>query len=84
MESLAPDLKVLLIALANALELLNCLQTKLPDYLPPQEKDEDAQTEDNREAGCYQEVLSVLEEVVMYSFQQCVYYITKVILSVNY
>ncbi|XP_071815266.1 ras-associating and dilute domain-containing protein-like isoform X3 [Apostichopus japonicus] len=77
MESLAPDLKVLLIALANALELLNCLQTKLPDYLPPQEKDEDAQTEDNREAGCYQEVLSVLEEVVMYSFQQCVYYITK-------
>lgn len=87
MDSLVPDLRILLNSLSNALELLNYLQRKLPDYLPTEgflsdEEEKNGEVGEDGSSEVCQEILSILEEVVMYSFQQCVYYITKTLYDV--
>nr|XP_054763074.1 protein scribble homolog [Lytechinus pictus] len=91
MATLLPDLRLLLICMANALELLNFYQNNLHNYLASQMpyKDGNSSTpstssstssseQEKREVEeGEQEVLSILEEVMMYTFQQCVYYLTK-------
>ncbi|XP_077865256.1 ras-associating and dilute domain-containing protein-like [Saccoglossus kowalevskii] len=76
MKELFSDLQGILFWMANALEMLNHFQNCLNDYLmspeeglPPGSRSSLATADD--------EVLSVLEEVVMYTFQQTVYYLTK-------
>ncbi|XP_035695509.1 ras-associating and dilute domain-containing protein-like isoform X3 [Branchiostoma floridae] len=75
-DELLPLLKPIIFWMSNSLEMLAFLQANLPDYLcaPP------AALPPNTRASVAvadEEVLSVLEEVVMYTFQQSVYYLTK-------
>ena len=101
MAALIPDLRLLLICMANALELLNFYQNNLHNYVasPAHSKDRAGGSQGVQNAPPStngsgegvtgksprelldegeQEVLSILEEVMMYTFQQCVYYLTKV------
>eukprot|EP00058_Branchiostoma_floridae_P019538 XP_002605028.1 hypothetical protein BRAFLDRAFT_85170 [Branchiostoma floridae] len=76
-DELLPLLKPIIFWMSNSLEMLAFLQANLPDYLcaPP------AALPPNTRASVAvadEEVLSVLEEVVMYTFQQSVYYLTKI------
>ncbi|XP_071504818.1 ras-associating and dilute domain-containing protein-like [Diadema antillarum] len=104
MDALIPDLRLLLICMANALEMLNFYQNNLHNYLATSPTHSNNSSKDGagssnsssssgqqerqtpppsdqskpREMGeGEQEVLSILEEVMMYTFQQCVYYLTK-------
>ncbi|XP_066291857.1 ras-interacting protein 1-like isoform X2 [Branchiostoma lanceolatum] len=75
-DELLPLLKPIIFWMSNSLEMLAFLQAHLPEYLsaPP------ATLPPNTRASVAvadEEVLSVLEEVVMYTFQQSVYYLTK-------
>ncbi|XP_078609919.1 ras-associating and dilute domain-containing protein-like [Branchiostoma floridae x Branchiostoma japonicum] len=75
-DELLPLLKPIIFWMSNSLEMLAFLQAHLPEYLcaPP------AALPPNTRASVAvadEEVLSVLEEVVMYTFQQSVYYLTK-------
>ena len=84
MDSLFPDLKTILCLLTNALEVLNFLQTKMGDYIQgdgegdQQERETRDREEEAGGSGVENEAVVELEEVVMYTFQQVVYYLTKV------
>lgn len=73
-----PELKPVLYWMANALEMLHFLQNRLSTYLLP--KDEVATSKDAL-LTADEELLTVLEEVIMFTFQQTVYHLTKVCLS---
>ncbi|XP_071796754.1 ras-associating and dilute domain-containing protein-like isoform X2 [Asterias amurensis] len=83
MDSLFPDLKTILCLLANALEVLNFLKTKMGDYIQGDGEgdQQERETRDGEEeaggSGVEEEAVVELEEVVMYTFQQAVYYLTK-------
>ncbi|XP_068161220.1 ras-associating and dilute domain-containing protein-like isoform X2 [Antennarius striatus] len=81
-------LRPLVVWMSNSLELLQFIQFQLPlilEWRMRKEQDD----EDTRDAllehrlscirSASQETLAVLEEVIMLAFQQCVYYITKVL-----
>ncbi|XP_028845329.1 ras-associating and dilute domain-containing protein-like isoform X2 [Denticeps clupeoides] len=81
-------LRPLAIWMANALELLHFIQLELPLLLqesPPQGEEEDdheeqiAQLEMHLDAvrSASEKAMTVLEEVIMFTFQQCVFYLTK-------
>ena len=77
MDDLIPDLQPVVLWMANSLELLHFFRENLSDYLldaavslPPGTRQSLAQAD--------QEVIAVLDEVVMYTFQQTIYYLTKV------
>ncbi|XP_022095522.1 ras-associating and dilute domain-containing protein-like isoform X2 [Acanthaster planci] len=82
--ALLPDLRVIVCLLTNALEVLNFLQASMGDYVAtcqgseakPSQLDTD-QDEVGGNLGIEDEALVELEEVVMYTFQQMVYYLTK-------
>ncbi|KAI3365407.1 hypothetical protein L3Q82_010491 [Scortum barcoo] len=74
--------------MSNSLELLQFIQYQLPLILEwrtreeqGQEDEEDREDEENKEVEnlASEETMAVLEEVIMLAFQQCVYYITKVL-----
>lgn len=85
MDQLLPGLKPLLLWMANAIELLHFIQHHVPQLLPfrgppggrggpevlPGSEVLSTQT------AC-EEAMTVLEEVIMFTFQQSVYYLTKV------
>uniref|UniRef100_H3D111 Ras association and DIL domains 2a n=1 Tax=Tetraodon nigroviridis TaxID=99883 RepID=H3D111_TETNG len=77
-EQLAPALKPLLMWMANAIELLHFVQRHVPQLL--QEQQDPAGLLDSEvlstQAAC-EEAMTVLEEVIMFTFQQSVYYLTK-------
>ncbi len=85
MDSLFPDLKTILCLLTNALEVLNFLQTNMGDYVQVSQQQEGEAHGQERGAdgdeaggsGVEDEAVVELEEVVMYTFQQVVYYLTK-------
>ena len=70
-----PELKPVLFWMSNALEMLHFLQNRLSTYLLPKE-----QVTTNKDAllTADEELLTVLEEVIMFTFQQTVYHLTKV------
>lgn len=76
LDKVLPGLKPVLFWMANALEMLHFLQNRLSKYLLPKEQvttnKEDLLTAD-------EELLTVLEEVIMFTFQQTVYHLTKVL-----
>ncbi|XP_030205697.1 ras-associating and dilute domain-containing protein-like isoform X2 [Gadus morhua] len=92
MEQLGPGLGPLLLWMANAIELLHFIQRQVPGLLPPRRPGREDQgppedqgpTEDQgygaelaaTRAAC-EEAMTVLEEVIMFTFQQSVYYLTK-------
>ncbi|NXG77023.1 RADIL protein, partial [Baryphthengus martii] len=78
---LLPDLQHILFWMANAIEVLYFVQQKSPTYI--QSMEEELDVRGSKESlfsstiTASEEAMTVLEEVVMYTFQQCVYYISK-------
>ncbi|XP_033100429.1 ras-associating and dilute domain-containing protein-like isoform X2 [Anneissia japonica] len=73
--ALIPNLRPIIIWMSNSLELLNHLQQHIHEYIVINE--EFSPPVSDSTATVDEEVLSVFEEVVMYTFQQSVYYLTK-------
>ncbi|XP_038618316.1 ras-associating and dilute domain-containing protein isoform X2 [Tachyglossus aculeatus] len=78
---LVPDLQHILFWMSNSIELLYFVQQKSPLYI--QSMEEELDVKGSKESlfsstiTASEEAMTVLEEVVMYTFQQCVYYISK-------
>ncbi|NXJ43992.1 RADIL protein, partial [Ciconia maguari] len=78
---LLPDLQHILFWMANAIEVLYFVQQKSPTYI--QSMEEELDIRGSKESlfsstiTASEEAMTVLEEVIMYTFQQCVYYISK-------
>ena len=70
-----PELKPVLFWMASALEMLHFLQCNLDNYLLPREH---VTTTKEALLSADEELLTVLEEVIMFTFQQTVYHLTKV------
>ncbi|XP_076135231.1 ras-associating and dilute domain-containing protein [Alosa pseudoharengus] len=76
---LSPDLQSIFFWMSNSIELLYFIQQKSPKYTQCIEQLDTGSKESLLSASISvsEEAMSVLEEVIMYTFQQCVYYITK-------
>ncbi|XP_043311236.1 ras-associating and dilute domain-containing protein isoform X3 [Cervus canadensis] len=78
---LAPDLQHILFWMANAVELLYFVQQRCPLYMQSLEEELDITGSKESLFSCAltasEEAMAVLEEVVLYAFQQCVYYVSK-------
>ncbi|XP_067390424.1 ras-associating and dilute domain-containing protein [Emydura macquarii macquarii] len=78
---LVPDLQHILFWMSNSIELLYFVQQKSPIYI--QSLEEELDVKGSKESlfsstiTTSEEAMTVLEEVIMYTFQQCVYYISK-------
>ncbi|XP_067858993.1 ras-associating and dilute domain-containing protein [Heptranchias perlo] len=77
---LVPDLQHIFFWMSNSIELLYFIQQRVPDYI---QSIEDLDARGSKESllsstiSVNEEVMTILEEVIMHTFQQCVYYITK-------
>ena len=80
LNEIIPDLKQILFWMSNALEMLHFLQDNLSTYLPGAFHVNSASNDPEEEAlaNADEELLNVLEEVAMFTFQQTVYHLTKV------
>uniref|UniRef100_A0A8C5HU16 Ras-associating and dilute domain-containing protein-like n=1 Tax=Gouania willdenowi TaxID=441366 RepID=A0A8C5HU16_GOUWI len=80
MNELMSGLQPLVLWMANSIELLHFIQHQVPQLLPCRQDRQDGELLDSEmsatRSSC-EEAMTVLEEVIMYSFQQCVYYLTK-------
>ncbi|XP_072568654.1 ras-associating and dilute domain-containing protein isoform X2 [Paramormyrops kingsleyae] len=77
---LIPDLQVIFFWMSNAIEILYFIQQKCPAYMQGIEQlDSKGSKESLLSAtiSANEEAMTILEEVIIYTFQQCVYYITK-------
>ncbi|XP_028413193.1 ras-associating and dilute domain-containing protein-like [Dendronephthya gigantea] len=81
LNEIIPDLKQILFWMSNALEMLHFLQDNLSTYLPGTFHVNSASNDPEEEAlaNADEELLNVLEEVAMFTFQQTVYHLTKVL-----
>ncbi|XP_040845967.1 ras-associating and dilute domain-containing protein [Ochotona curzoniae] len=81
MADLAPDLQHILFWMSNSIELLYFTQQNCPLYMQSMEDELDVTGSKESLFSCTltasEEAMAVLEEVVLYSFQQCVYYLSK-------
>ncbi|KAM3863694.1 ras-associating and dilute domain-containing protein-like [Diretmus argenteus] len=80
MEELIPGLRPLLLWMANSVELLHFVQREVPQLLPwrqDQEEEDLLDSEMTSTRTACEEAMTVLEEVIMFTFQQSVYYLTK-------
>ncbi|KAF4092734.1 hypothetical protein AMELA_G00024680 [Ameiurus melas] len=87
MAELIPGLQPLVLWMANSIELLHFIQHEVPLLLPWTQQDEEqdkdllnSQILSTRTAS--EEAMTVLEEVIMFTFQQTVYYLTRRLYSV--
>ncbi|KAK1886901.1 Ras-associating and dilute domain containing protein [Dissostichus eleginoides] len=77
---LIPDLQTIFFWMSNSIEILYFIQQRAPAYTHTIET-----LQGSKESllsatiSANEEAMTILEEVIMYTFQQCVYYITKVI-----
>lgn len=76
LKGLLSELEIVFLWMTNTLEMLHYLQCNLKSYLMPVN-----QIECNQTSVLYadEELLSTLEEVIMFTFQQTVYHLTKVL-----
>ncbi|TRY64400.1 hypothetical protein DNTS_017097, partial [Danionella cerebrum] len=78
---LVPDLQFIFFWMSNAIEILYFIQQKSPTYMQTIEHmDDKAGSKESllsATISANEEAMTILEEVIMYTFQQCVYYITK-------
>ncbi|XP_062820642.1 ras-associating and dilute domain-containing protein isoform X1 [Anolis carolinensis] len=78
---LLPDLQHIIFWMSNSIEILYFVQQKSPVYI--QNMEEELDIKGSKESlfsltiTASEEAMTVLEEVIMYTFQQCVYYISK-------
>uniref|UniRef100_UPI003AAF763C ras-associating and dilute domain-containing protein-like isoform X2 n=1 Tax=Centroberyx gerrardi TaxID=166262 RepID=UPI003AAF763C len=79
-EELIPGLQPLVLWMANSIELLHFIQHEVPQLLPWRQEQEEEGLLDaemsSTQTAC-EEAMTVLEEVIMFTFQQSVYYLTK-------
>ncbi|KAM7142874.1 ras-associating and dilute domain-containing protein isoform 2-T2 [Molossus nigricans] len=79
--SLLPELQHVVLWMANAIELLYFIQQKGPLYMRSLEQEPDVTGSKESLFSCTltasEEAMGELEEVILYAFQQCVYYISK-------
>ena len=75
---LLPHLRTIVFWMANALELLHFFHSYMEDYVGQTEAEEETAEGPSLVASFQDEITAELEEVVMYTFQQSVYYLTKV------
>ncbi|XP_066498669.1 ras-associating and dilute domain-containing protein-like [Hoplias malabaricus] len=87
MAELIPGLQPLVLWMSNSIELLHFIQHEVPLLLPWTQQDEKDQGKEltsqilsTRNAS--EEAMTVLEEVIMFTFQQTVYYLTKSLYAV--
>ncbi|KAM4652863.1 ras-interacting protein 1 isoform 2-T2 [Discoglossus pictus] len=77
-EEVASDLRPLMLWMANSMELLNFVQKKILDMEKEWEAEGTSQdTLLSSDLEAVEESMALLDEVIMYTFQQCVYYLTK-------
>ncbi|XP_056871822.1 ras-associating and dilute domain-containing protein-like [Takifugu flavidus] len=80
MDQLLPGLKPLFMWMANSIELLHFIQHDVPQLLPYRGHQEGQGLLGSEmlstQTAC-EEAMTVLEEVIMFTFQQSVYYLTK-------
>ncbi|XP_028311243.1 ras-associating and dilute domain-containing protein isoform X2 [Gouania willdenowi] len=75
---LVPDLQTIFFWMSNSIEILYFIQQRVPAYTHSIET-----LQGSKESllsatiSANEEAMTILEEVIMYTFQQCVYYITK-------
>ncbi|KAI1896603.1 hypothetical protein AGOR_G00096470 [Albula goreensis] len=85
-EELTPGLQPLLLWMANAIELLHFIQQEVPQLLlwSPVEDQENMGLDSHLSStqSASEEAMTVLEEVIMFTFQQSVYYLTKTLYTV--
>ncbi|XP_017274994.1 RA_Radil_like and Myo5p-like_CBD_Rasip1 domain-containing protein isoform X2 [Kryptolebias marmoratus] len=80
MKELIPGLQPLVLWMANSIELLHFIQHEVPQLLPWRQDHQDADVLDSEMSStrtACEEAMTVLEEVIMFTFQQSVYYLTK-------
>lgn len=80
MEELIPGLQPLVLWMANSIELLHFIQHEVPQLLPWRKNQEDEGLLDSEMSStriACEEAMTVLEEGIMFTFQQSVYYLTK-------
>ncbi|XP_045669232.1 ras-associating and dilute domain-containing protein [Ursus americanus] len=81
MAGLVPDLQHILFWMANSVELLYFIQQTCPLYMQSLEEELDVTGSKESLFSCTltasEEAMAVLEEVILYAFQQCVYYVSK-------
>ncbi|XP_031717949.1 ras-associating and dilute domain-containing protein-like [Anarrhichthys ocellatus] len=80
MEELIPGLQPLVLWMANSIELLHFVQHEVPQLLPWRQDQKDKGLLDSEMSSTHtacEEAMTVLEEVIMFTFQQSVYYLTK-------
>ncbi|XP_032392937.1 ras-associating and dilute domain-containing protein-like isoform X2 [Etheostoma spectabile] len=77
MEELIPGLQPLVLWMANSIELLHFIQHDVPQLLQGQEDEGLLDSEMSSTRTACEEAMTVLEEVIMFTFQQSVYYLTK-------
>ncbi|KAK1794416.1 hypothetical protein P4O66_010737 [Electrophorus voltai] len=85
-EKLLGGLKPLVLWMANSIELLHFIHQEVPRLLHGISQEEEEEEEDcmavlelrlSTIRPASEEAMTVLEEVVLFTFQQCVYYLTK-------
>ncbi|KAF5918289.1 hypothetical protein HPG69_002931 [Diceros bicornis minor] len=81
MAGLVPDLQHILFWMSNSVELLYFIQQQCPLYMQSLEEELDVTGSKESLFSCTltasEEAMAVLEEVILYAFQQCVYYVSK-------
>ncbi|KAJ0016260.1 hypothetical protein NQD34_014550, partial [Periophthalmus magnuspinnatus] len=89
-EAVISGLRPLVVWMSNSLELMHFIQFQLPELLEWRSRKEQGHAESTQHnlvlqiylscvRSAMEETIAVLEQVVMLAFQQCVYYITKVL-----
>ncbi|XP_058874393.1 ras-interacting protein 1-like [Acipenser ruthenus] len=78
-EALTSELRPLMFWMSNATELLNYIQVKVEDMERDLEFESSSDLSADLETSS--EALALLDDVIMYTFQQCVYYLTKTLYS---
>uniref|UniRef100_A0A087XMQ2 Ras association and DIL domains 2a n=1 Tax=Poecilia formosa TaxID=48698 RepID=A0A087XMQ2_POEFO len=80
LEELISGLRPLVLWMANSIELLHFIQHEVPQLLPWRRDSMDQERLQaelwSTQSAC-EEAMTVLEEVIMFTFQQSVYYLTK-------
>ncbi|MBN3314958.1 RADIL protein, partial [Atractosteus spatula] len=79
-KELIPGLQPLVFWMANSIELLHFIQQDVPKLLHWDSEEDIAEMSDSQVSAtrsASEEAMTVLEEVIMFTFQQSVYYLTK-------
>ncbi|XP_072319090.1 ras-associating and dilute domain-containing protein isoform X2 [Eucyclogobius newberryi] len=75
---LVPDLQTIFFWMSNSIEILYFIQQRTPAYTHSIESMQGSKESLlSATISANEEAMSILEEVIMYTFQQCVYYVTK-------